>query len=113
MISIDVLLLQAGGGGGMINLVFFGAMILIFWLFLIRPQSKRQREQKIFMENLQKGDDVVTASGILGRINKIEDDIVTLEVGTKLYLRITKNSISKELSEAVYAAQNKDQQKPA
>lgn len=99
----DVLLLQAGSNAGLINLVFIGAMFLIFWLFLIRPQAKKQREQRSFMDGLQKGDDVVTASGILGRINKIEDEIVTLDVGNKTFIRVTKNAISKELTEQVYA----------
>ena len=86
----------------MFNLIFFGLMLVIFWLFLIRPQAKRQREQKKFMESLERGSDVVTASGILGKINKIEGDIVTLDVGNKTFLRVTKNAISKELTDAVY-----------
>ena len=96
------------GSGGMLNLLFFGAMILIFWLFLIRPQTKKQKEQKRFMGALEKGDDVVTASGILGRINKIEGEIVTLEVGTKTYIRVTKNAISKEMTDAVYTIENQN-----
>lgn len=98
---LAVLLLQSGGGG-YFQLLFFGAMFLIIYLFMIRPQSKRQKEQKNFMDALEKGDDVVTSSGVLGKINKIEDDIVTLEVGTKTYIRITKNAISKELTDSVY-----------
>ena len=81
-------------------------MILIFWLFLIRPQAKKQREQKNFMDALQKGDEIVTSSGILGRINKIEEDIVTLEVGTKTYLRVTKSAISKEMTETFLGGGN-------
>ena len=100
----DILLLQAGGNAGLINLVFIAAMFLIFWLFLIRPQAKKQREQKAFMDGLKKGDDVVTASGILGHVNKIEDEIVTIDVGNKTFIRVTKNAISKELTEQVYAA---------
>lgn len=107
MLSFDFLFLQAGGAGSL-NFVFLALMILIFWFFLIRPQSKKQKEQRNFMESLQKGDDVVTASGMLGRINKLEDNIVTLEVGSKQYIRITKNAISKEMTDAVYAAQDKD-----
>lgn len=103
--NYEILFLQSGNAG-LFNLLFFGAMILILYLFMIRPQAKRQKEQKTFMESLQKGDDVVTASGILGRINKIEDEIVTLEVGTKSYLRVTKSAISRELTESVYASDN-------
>ena len=105
--NFETLLLQSGNAG-IFNLVFFGAMILILYLFMIRPQAKRQKEQKNFMESLEKGDDVVTASGIIGRSNKIEDEIVTLEVGNKHYLRITKSAISKEMTESVYASDNKN-----
>lgn len=103
---LSVLLLQLGSAGT-VNLLFFGAMLLIFWLFMIRPQMKRQREQRTFMDNLQKGDDIVTASGIFGKINKIDGEIVTLEVSPKTFLRVTKSAISKELTEGNYAAKNK------
>lgn len=104
--NTEILFLQSGGAGSM-NLLFLGAMILIFWLFLIRPQAKKQKEQKSFMESLSQNDQVVTASGILGRISKIEDDIVTLEVASKSYIRVTKNAISKEMTDAIYGTDKK------
>ena len=104
----SIILLQASGGAGVINLVFLGAMFLIFWLFLIRPQAKKQKEQKNFSESIEKGDEVVTASGMLGRINKIEDNIVTLEVGNKTYIRVTKGAISKEMTEQVYGTKDQN-----
>ena len=97
------ILLQAGSGNaGIFNMLFFGLIILVFWLFIIRPQTKRQKEQNQFASSLEKGQDVVTASGMLGRINKIDGEIVTLEVGAKTYIRITKGAISKELTEQVH-----------
>ncbi|MCB0570304.1 MAG: preprotein translocase subunit YajC [Phaeodactylibacter sp.] len=104
---MDILLLQAGGAGMYTNFIFIGAMILIFWLFLIRPQQKRQNEQKKFMEALQKGEEVVTASGIIGRINKIEDNVITLEVAKNTYIRVTRNSISKEMTESLAKTDDK------
>ena len=98
----EPIFLQAAGDPATLNFVFLGAMLLVFWLFLIRPQAKKQREQRQFVDNLQKGDQVVTASGILGKITKIEEAIITMEVGTKVYLRVTKNMVSKELTDAVY-----------
>lgn len=83
-------------------------ILVVFYFFLIRPQAKRQKEQTKFQENLQKGDEVVTASGILGQINKIEDDLITLEVGSKTYIRVTKNSISKDMTDTVYGKKGKD-----
>lgn len=101
MNAMEILLLQAGGAGMYTNFIFIGAMILIFWLFLIRPQQKRQGEQKKFMDALQKGEEVVTASGIIGRINKIEENIITLEIAKNTYIRVTRNSISKEMTESL------------
>ena len=94
---------SAAGSSSWINLIFIVSMFLVFWLLMIRPQAKRQKEQKLFQESLDKNKDVVTSSGILGRISKIEDSIVTLEVSPKVYIRVTKNAISKELTENVNA----------
>ncbi|MBK9017157.1 MAG: preprotein translocase subunit YajC [Saprospiraceae bacterium] len=102
-----IFLQAAGGNAGMIQMLFFAAIILVFWLFIIRPQAKRQKEQNAFANSLEKGQDVVTASGILGRINKIDAEIVTLEIGTKSFVRITKSAISKDLTEQVYGKDGK------
>jgi preprotein translocase subunit YajC len=107
---MQTLLLQAGNAG-MYNLIFIGAMIVIFWLFLIRPQQKRQKEQKSFSESLQKGDEVVTASGIIGRINKLEDKIVTLEVSNKTYIRVIRSAISKEMTASLSSEDGEDKDK--
>jgi len=103
--QMSYLLLQSSGGT--VQLLFFAAMFLIFWLFLIRPQTKRQKEQRNFSDALEKGDEVVTASGILGKITKMEENIITIEVGNKVYLRVTKSSVSKEMTDAVYNSGDK------
>ena len=110
MIFFDTLLLQAAGGGAMTtNLLFLGLMFFIFWFFLIRPQSKKQKQQRLFLEELEKGDEVVLSSGIIGRINKMEENnIINLEVGNKLYIRVTKNAISKEMTDALNAPEADD-----
>jgi preprotein translocase subunit YajC len=105
-----MLLLQAATStpnAGLMNILFIGAMFLIMWLFMIRPQAKKQREQNNFMKSLAKNDEVVTTSGILGRISKIEENIITLEVGSKVYIRVVRSAISKELSESVNGAGKK------
>ena len=92
------LLLFAGdpkSGGGSIQLVFLGLMILVFWLFMIRPQAKKAKEQKKFIENLQKGDKVVTIAGIHGVVNKVnEDGTLSLEINPGSYIKIERSSIS-------------------
>jgi len=94
---------NATGSSSWVNLIFIVSMFLVFWLLMIRPQAKKQKEQKLFQDSLDKNKDVVTSSGILGRISKIEDIIVTLEVSPKVYIRVTKNAISKELTENINA----------
>lgn len=88
-------LLQAGGGG--FTPYFFGLMILVFWLFFIRPQAKKQKQQKNFLENLQKGEKVVTIAGIHGTVNKVnEDGTISLEINPGSYIKIEKSAISME-----------------
>lgn len=88
-------LLQASGGGMGITPIFFGLMILVFWLFFIRPQAKKQKQQKSFLENLQKGDKVVTFAGIHGVVNKVnEDGTLSLEINPGSYIKLEKSAIS-------------------
>jgi preprotein translocase subunit YajC len=91
------LLQAAGGAGSGIMPFFFVAMILVFWLFFIRPQAKKQKQQKLFIDNLQKGDKVVTIAGIHGTVNKVnEDGTLSLEINPGSYIKIERSSISME-----------------
>lgn len=80
-------------------LIIMGGMILVFWLFLIRPQAKRAKEQKSYIENLKKGDKIVTTAGIHATINKVNDDgTLQIEVSPGSYLKVEKSAISQEWS---------------
>lgn len=110
MFYFNSVLLAAGGqqGGGMVQLVMMGAIILVFWLFMIRPQAKKAKDQKKFVENMQKGDKIVTIAGIHGVINKInEDNTIQLEVSPGSYLKIEKSSVSMEWSAAINKSADK------
>ncbi len=76
-------------------------IFIVFWFFILRPQMKKQKTQTKFANQLERGQDVVTSSGILGKINRIEGEIVHLEIANKTIIRITKGAISNELTEAV------------
>ena len=77
-------------------------MILVFWLFFIRPQAKRAKNQKSFIENLGKGDKIVTIAGIHGTINKVnEDGTLNIEVSPGSYLKIEKSAISMDWTAAL------------
>ena len=98
-------LLQANApaGGGTLQLVLLGAMILVFWLFMIRPQAKKAKQAKEFQQNLQKGDKLVTIAGIHGTVNKVNEDGTTIMMETSpgSYLKVEKSAISVEWSEAL------------
>jgi len=87
----------AGPAGGMaafqqvIPLVF---MFAIFYFLLIRPQQKKAKEHKALIDALKKGDNVITAGGVHGKVNAVEDSIVTLEIATGVNIKITKSYIA-------------------
>jgi preprotein translocase subunit YajC len=98
-----MILLQGAGG---MSLIFPLAMFAVFFFFIIRPQMKRQKEQQAFADSIEKGRDVVTASGIFGKITKIDGQIITLQIADKVSIRVTKGSISKEMTEAFAGKSN-------
>ena len=109
--SLLVVFLQAGGGG-VPQLLLLGGMILVFWLFMIRPQAKKAKLAKKFQEDMQKGDKIVTIAGIHGTVNKVnEDGTIQIETSPGSYLKIEKSAISMEwttnLNKPVVAATEK------
>jgi len=89
-------------GFGGFQFIFLGLMIVVFWLFFIRPQAKRAKNQKKFIEDLTKGDKIVTIAGIHGSINKInEDGTLSIEVSPGTYIKIEKSAISLDWTTAL------------
>jgi preprotein translocase subunit YajC len=101
---MDAIWLQTQPGGGLGFLVPFGAMLLIFYFLLIRPQTKRQREQEKMLAALGKGDRVVTAGGIHGLVVGSEKDVLTLEIaalkGEKVRVKVDRARIDRRLEAA-------------
>src|SRR6478672_4853401 len=96
------ILLQAAGGSAIPQMLLLGGMILVFWLFMIRPQAKKAKQAKEFQTNLQKGDKIVTIAGIHGTVNKVnEDATIMLETSPGSYMKIEKSAISIEWSQAL------------
>jgi preprotein translocase subunit YajC len=91
------------GAGSTSTLIMMGLMILVFWLFMIRPQAKKARQQKDFINKLQKGDKIVTIAGIHGVVNKVNDD-GTLMLETSPGSTIEKSAISLEWSAQINKA---------
>lgn len=84
---------------GLAGLWPFILMIPIFYFLIYRPQAKKQKKQSSFLDNLTKGDEIVTTSGIIGKVNKVEATTVKIQVDTKTYLTLSKGSISQEMTE--------------
>lgn len=96
---IRTLLLQAdGGAGGYSSLILFGGVALVFYFFMIRPQQKKQKEQKKFIEEIKKGDQVVTIGGIHGKVLSTDEATVVLEVDKGVKMTFQKSSISLDAS---------------
>ena len=79
--------------------IMIGLMILVLWLFMWRPESKRRKEMQKFREGLKKGDKVITAGGIYGVIKEVRESSVLIEVDSNVTLRIDKNMIVADSSE--------------
>ena len=99
MIDVAYAMAQPGGqGGGDVNtLVQLLPMVLIFavfYLLLIRPQQKKAKEHKQMLENLKKGDTVITQGGIYGRVVSIEDQVVYLEIAKDVKVKLVLGNIA-------------------
>ncbi|WP_026763523.1 preprotein translocase subunit YajC [Sediminibacterium salmoneum] len=109
LLNVLTLLAADPKQGGTVQLIMMGAIILVFWLFMIRPQAKKAKEQKKFIDNLQKGDKIVTIAGIHGVVNKInEDGTLQLEVTPGSYLKIEKSALSMEWTAAINKTTTED-----
>src|SRR3954469_6030430 len=103
MLSIFLMASPDGQPNSSFSLIMMGAIILVFWLFMIRPQAKKAKDQKKFIENLQKGDKIVTIAGIHGTINKVnEDNTLQLETNPGSYIKIEKSAISMEWTQQLH-----------
>lgn len=99
---MNPVLLQSAGASSMTTLLMMGGMILVFYFFMIRPQAKKAKDQKNFVNNIQKGDKIVTIAGIHGKVNKVNDDgTIEMETSPGSYIKIEKNAISMEWTAGV------------
>ena len=95
------IILQAqGNGSAMYQLMFFGAIILIFYFFMIRPQQKKAKDAKKFVDEIKKGDYVVTIGGAHGTVAELEGDTFILEVEKGGRIKFNKSAISLDQTKA-------------
>ena len=82
------------GDAGMLSFLPIILMFVVLYIFMIRPQMKRAKEQKQMIEALQKGDEVITAGGLLGRITRLSEGYITLEIANNVEVQVQRPSIS-------------------
>ena len=98
---------QEGQGGGMTSIIFLVLIFGVFWLFMIRPQVKKQKAQQKFKETIDKGDKIVTIGGVHGKIVEVQDTTFIMEGEGGHRQKIEKSAVSMESSQAL----NKDNEK--
>src|SRR5699024_9983903 len=87
----------SGGAPGGVELIMLVVMMGVFYFFLIRPQQKRAKEHKNLVQGLNKGDEVVTSGGILGKVVKVTDDFIVVEISNNLEIKLQKQSVQATL----------------
>ncbi len=101
MLTSIFLAQPAGSSTGMFNIILFAGIILVFYFFMLRPQQKKQKLQNQFINGIQKGDEVVTSSGIIGKVTLVEEHFVTIQIDPKTFMKVLKSAISKEMTDSV------------
>ena len=101
---INTFLLQAAapqqGNGALMTILMFGAIFVVMYLFMIRPQRKQQKELNEFRNSLKKGDKVVTVGGIYGEIVEVNEKTALIKVDGDVKLRVDKQGLVKDYSES-------------
>ena len=92
------LMAPSGGEGGIMDFLPLILIIVVFYFFMIRPQLKKQKEQKKFRESLGAGDKVVTIGGIHAKITQVKENTVVLDLGNNLSITVEKSAISSDFS---------------
>ncbi|HEX7043973.1 MAG TPA: preprotein translocase subunit YajC [Burkholderiales bacterium] len=99
---------QAPQGGAQgspyVTLIMLVGMFVVFWFLLIRPQQKRAKEHKAMIDALAKGDEVVTAGGVLGRVTHLTANYVTVEIADKVEIKVQRPAIQAVLPKGTLKA---------
>src|ERR1039457_1402904 len=106
LLSILLMAPQGGASGTRSGWYSFLPLLLIvavFYLFFIRPQMKRSKDQKKFRESLQRGQKVITIGGIHGKITEIQDTTVTVEIDNQVSVKIEKSAIAIDNTQTIEA----------
>lgn len=98
MITNSILLQTQGGG--LSSIIMIVLLFVVFYFFMIRPQQKRQKEIRKFREGIQKGDKVISAGGIYGKVCEIKDNVIVMEIANNVKITIDKGSVYPSAADA-------------
>lgn len=87
----------AGGFSAFIPLIL---MFVIFYFLLIRPQQKKQKQHRLMIENLKKGDRIITGGGIHGRITNVDENVLTVEIADQVKIKLNRGNVTALLQTA-------------
>ncbi len=96
----------AAQGSPLAPLLMMGGFFLICYFLLLRPQQKRQKEHREMVNHLEKGDEVVTSGGLLGKITKITDDFIAISIANGVEIKIQKQAVTSTLPKGTIKAIN-------
>ena len=91
-------------GSDLVSFLPMVAIFVVFYFLLIRPQQKKAKEARAMLEALQKGDEIVTAGGVLGRISKLGDQYLTIEIAPGIEVMVQRGAIAQLLPKGTYKA---------
>jgi preprotein translocase subunit YajC len=91
-------------GGDLMTFLPMIAIFVVFYFLLIRPQQKRAKETKAMLSALQKGDEVITAGGIVGKIAKLNDQYAAIEISPNVEISVQRGAISQLLPKGTIKA---------
>lgn len=95
---------QAAQGDGTFSLVMIGVIFVLFYFMLIRPQNKRAKEHRDLVSKLQKGDEVATSSGILGRVVNLDDQYLKISIAEGTEITLQRNAVNAVLPKGTLEA---------
>ena len=83
----------APAGGGFGPLIMIAVMFVVMWFLMIRPQMKKQKEHRTMIDALAKGDEIATVGGLLGKVNKLTDSTITLEIANGVEVQLQRHAV--------------------
>ncbi len=94
----------AAAGGGLMDYLPLVALVAVFYFLVLRPQQKRAKEHQAMMTALQKGDEVATSGGLVGRVSKVHEDFASVEVAEGVEVKVQKSAILNLLPKGTISA---------